>query len=134
MTRPSPRHALVLGGATLLFGAAMLLGTLIGPAGLTAGGVLLDLLDRYGIKATLFVPGLIAKNHPELLPAFVARGHEIGLHGYFHELATEAGPEEFAHQGDGPAVAVALCGRGGALRTWNPPRFWWIPGRSKPRN
>ncbi|AWH93425.1 FecCD family ABC transporter permease [Dietzia lutea] len=46
MTRPSPRHALVLGGATLLFGAAMLLGTLIGPAGLTAGGVLLDLLDR----------------------------------------------------------------------------------------
>ena len=29
---------------------------------------LLDLLDRYGIKATLFVPGLIAKNHPELLP------------------------------------------------------------------
>ena len=57
---------------------------------------ILDLLDRYDIKATMFVPGLVAKNHPELLPAFVARGHEIGLHGYFHELATEAGPEEFA--------------------------------------
>lgn len=51
MTRPSPRHALVLGGATLLFGAAMLLGTLIGPAGLTAGGVLLDLLDRLPLIA-----------------------------------------------------------------------------------
>ncbi|KZO59067.1 MULTISPECIES: FecCD family ABC transporter permease [Dietzia] len=51
MTRPSPRHALVLGGATLLFGAAMLLGTLIGPAGLTAGGVLLDLLDRLPLLA-----------------------------------------------------------------------------------
>jgi peptidoglycan/xylan/chitin deacetylase (PgdA/CDA1 family) len=61
---------------------------------------LLDLLDRYGIKATLFVPGLVAKNHPELLPTFVARGHEIGLHGYFHELATEAGPEEFARAMD----------------------------------
>jgi len=41
----------VLGGATLLFGAAMLLGTLIGPAGLTAGGVLLDLLDRLPLLA-----------------------------------------------------------------------------------
>ena len=51
MTRPSPRHALVLGGATLLFGAAMLLGTLIGPAGLTAGGVLLDLVDRLPLVA-----------------------------------------------------------------------------------
>lgn len=57
---------------------------------------ILDLLDRYGIKATMFVPGLVAKNHPELLPAFVERGHEIGLHGYFHEIATEAGPDEFA--------------------------------------
>jgi peptidoglycan/xylan/chitin deacetylase (PgdA/CDA1 family) len=57
---------------------------------------ILDLLDRYSIKATMFVPGLVAKNHPDLLPAFVERGHEIGLHGYFHELATEAGPEEFA--------------------------------------
>ncbi|HEV7260284.1 MAG TPA: polysaccharide deacetylase [Bosea sp. (in: a-proteobacteria)] len=57
---------------------------------------ILDLLDRYGIKATMFVPGLVARNHPDLLPAFVARGHEVGLHGYFHELATEAGPEEFA--------------------------------------
>ncbi|MCT2175978.1 FecCD family ABC transporter permease, partial [Dietzia cinnamea] len=33
------------------FGAAMLLGTLIGPAGLTAGGVLLDLLDRLPLLA-----------------------------------------------------------------------------------
>jgi peptidoglycan/xylan/chitin deacetylase (PgdA/CDA1 family) len=56
---------------------------------------ILDLLDRYGIKATMFVPGLVAKNHPELLPAFAERGHEIGLHGYFHEIATEAGPDEF---------------------------------------
>jgi peptidoglycan/xylan/chitin deacetylase (PgdA/CDA1 family) len=44
----------------------------------------------------MFVPGLVAKNHPDLLPAFVERGHEIGLHGYFHEIATEAGPDEFA--------------------------------------
>jgi peptidoglycan/xylan/chitin deacetylase (PgdA/CDA1 family) len=57
---------------------------------------ILDLLDRYEIKATLFVPGLVARNHPELLPAFVARGHEVGLHGYFHEIAAETPADEFA--------------------------------------
>ena len=46
MTRPSSRSALVLGGATLVLLAALLAGTLVGPAGLTAGGVLLELLDR----------------------------------------------------------------------------------------
>lgn len=46
MTRPSPHQALVLGGATVLFCAAMLAGTLVGPAGLTPGGVLLELLGR----------------------------------------------------------------------------------------
>lgn len=45
MTRPSSRSALVLGGATLVLLAALLLGTLVGPAGLTASGVLLELLD-----------------------------------------------------------------------------------------
>ena len=38
---------------------------------------ILDLLDRYGIKATMFVPGLVAKNHPDLLPAFAARTHRV---------------------------------------------------------
>ncbi|GLB64816.1 ABC transporter permease [Dietzia sp. NCCP-2495] len=46
MTRPSSRSAGVLGGATLVLLAALLLGTLVGPAGLTASGVLLELLDR----------------------------------------------------------------------------------------
>jgi len=46
VTRPSSRIALVLGGATLVLLAALLLGTLVGPAGLTASGVLLELLDR----------------------------------------------------------------------------------------
>ncbi len=46
MTRPSSRHALVLGGATLVLLAAMLVGTLVGPAGLTPQGVLLELLGR----------------------------------------------------------------------------------------
>ena len=46
MTRSSSRHALVLGGATLVLVAALLVGVLVGPAGLTARGVLLELLGR----------------------------------------------------------------------------------------
>ena len=56
----------------------------------------LDLLDRHAVKATFFVPGLVARNHPALLPAFAARGHEIGLHGYFHEIAAETEADEFS--------------------------------------
>lgn len=46
MTRSSSRSALVLTGATLLTFAALLAGVLVGPAGLTPGGVLLELLGR----------------------------------------------------------------------------------------
>ena len=42
----APRTVVVLGGATAILAAAMLVGTLVGPAGLTAQGVLLELVGR----------------------------------------------------------------------------------------
>jgi peptidoglycan/xylan/chitin deacetylase (PgdA/CDA1 family) len=56
---------------------------------------LLELYDRFGIKGTFFVPSVVAETYPELLPAFVGRGHEVGLHGYFHELVSQASDAEF---------------------------------------
>ncbi len=50
---------------------------------------LLDLLDAYGAKASFFVPGMIAETYPDLMPALAARGHEIGLHGYHHEMVDQ---------------------------------------------
>ncbi|AOD20568.1 ABC transporter permease [Rhodococcus sp. p52] len=44
--RVLPRNALALTGAVLVLFAAMLVGILVGPAGLTPGGVLLDIADR----------------------------------------------------------------------------------------
>ena len=58
---------------------------------------LLGLLAHLKVPATFFVPAYIAENHPRMLEAIVAGGHEIGLHGYLHEkLAglTEAEEEE----------------------------------------
>jgi peptidoglycan/xylan/chitin deacetylase (PgdA/CDA1 family) len=46
---------------------------------------LLGLLEHLTIPATFFIPGYIAENHPRMVEAIVAAGHEVGLHGYLHE-------------------------------------------------
>jgi peptidoglycan/xylan/chitin deacetylase (PgdA/CDA1 family) len=46
---------------------------------------ILDLLDRYEIKATFFVPGHTAERYESVVADMVNRGHEVGHHGYMHE-------------------------------------------------
>src|SRR5882757_5719155 len=46
---------------------------------------ILDLLDLYEITASVFVPGRTAELHPEAINEIVARGHDLGHHGYMHE-------------------------------------------------
>ncbi len=58
---------------------------------------LLGLLKHLEVPATFFVPGYIAENHPRMIEAIAAHGHEIGLHGYLHEkLASLTEAEEEA--------------------------------------
>ena len=45
---------------------------------------LLDLLKRYGAKATFFVVGAHAERHPELIRRMHEEGHVIGIHNYVH--------------------------------------------------
>jgi peptidoglycan-N-acetylglucosamine deacetylase len=47
---------------------------------------ILGLLDKYGVKATFFVPAVTALLHPDEQRRIVAAGHEIGVHGWIHEL------------------------------------------------
>nr|WP_305123488.1 polysaccharide deacetylase family protein [Roseomonas sp. GC11] len=56
---------------------------------------MLDLLDRFGVRGSFFVPGAVAEANPDLLPALLARGHEIGLHGWFHEIVAQSSDAEF---------------------------------------
>ncbi|TKT75885.1 polysaccharide deacetylase [Aquamicrobium sp. LC103] len=56
---------------------------------------LLDLFERYDFKASFYVPGFVAETNPEILPAIVERGHEVGLHGYFHEIVADVSDKEF---------------------------------------
>lgn len=44
----------------------------------------LDVLDRYGVKATFFMVGENAFKHPDVFEMVKARGHRIGNHTYNH--------------------------------------------------
>ena len=46
---------------------------------------LFALLDRHGIKATVFVPGAEAEANPDYISALAGRGHEIAAHGWAME-------------------------------------------------
>ncbi len=47
---------------------------------------ILELLKKAQVPATFFVPAVAALLHPDEQRRVVAEGHEIGLHGWIHEL------------------------------------------------
>ena len=47
---------------------------------------ILELLKKSGIPATFFVPAVSALLYPDEQRRVIAEGHEIGLHGWIHEL------------------------------------------------
>jgi polysaccharide deacetylase family protein (PEP-CTERM system associated) len=55
----------------------------------------LDLLDRYGAKATFFVLGWIAERNPSLIREIVSRGHEVASRGFYHRSLKNLTDEEF---------------------------------------
>lgn len=48
---------------------------------------LLDLYDKYGVKATFFYTGHIARLYPDVVRMAYKRGHEVGSHGLTHEVS-----------------------------------------------
>lgn len=55
---------------------------------------LLRILERHGVRATFFVPGMTAELHPDAVCAIRDAGHEIAHHGYMHERVTAATEEQ----------------------------------------
>ena len=47
---------------------------------------ILDLLGRHSVKASFYVPAVAALLHEDEQRRVVAEGHEIGIHGWIHEL------------------------------------------------
>jgi peptidoglycan/xylan/chitin deacetylase (PgdA/CDA1 family) len=46
---------------------------------------LFALLERTGVHATFFIEGWNGLHHPAAVREIVARGHELGMHGWLHE-------------------------------------------------
>jgi peptidoglycan-N-acetylglucosamine deacetylase len=47
---------------------------------------LLAILGKYSVPASFFVPAVVAKLYPDEQRMLVQEGHEIGIHGWIHEL------------------------------------------------
>ncbi len=57
---------------------------------------ILEILDKYSIRATFFVLGSQAESRPEMVKAAADAGHVIANHGYSHDYASVyASPESF---------------------------------------
>ena len=56
---------------------------------------ILDLLTEQGVKATFFVLGWVAEQHPKLVRDIHSAGHEVACHGYNHKLIYHMTPEQF---------------------------------------
>ncbi|MGH9464567.1 MAG: polysaccharide deacetylase family protein, partial [Thermoanaerobaculia bacterium] len=56
---------------------------------------LLGLLDERGVRATFFVLGVVAEEHPEVVRRIAEVGHEVATHGYSHEKLYRMTPERF---------------------------------------
>ena len=84
---------------------------------------MLDIFARYGIRATFFVPGFDAENHPELVRRILNAGHEVAAHGYLHERWEVPEDEEGPLLRKAHDILVDIIGEA--------PRGWRSPGGMK---
>ena len=61
---------------------------------------ILDILGRHGVKATFFVLGSKAEEHPDLVRRIVAEGHAVANHTWEHEDLRKLDEGAFAAQVD----------------------------------
>ena len=87
----------------------------------------LDILARYGVKATFFVIGEEVQQRPELARRIVAEGHAIGNHTFSHPLLLAADlPEKVEQELDGATAAIKAA-TGVTPTVFRPPHGWRSP-------
>lgn len=55
---------------------------------------IIELLNKYTVKGTFFVPAWDAERYPDSIKEIAQEGHEIAAHGYIHENYSELTPRE----------------------------------------
>lgn len=76
--------------------------------------MLLDLYDKYEVKATFFYIAEFAKKHPEIVRIVQDRGHEIACHGLTHEhdkaFDTLSLDKQISHLSEAKAILEDISG------------------------
>lgn len=81
----------------------------------------LDLLERYGVKATFFVIGRHVRSVPALVKEMAARGHAIGNHTESHPSLALLSPARIAAELD--HCDEALLAAAGIIPLWMRPPY-----------
>jgi len=55
---------------------------------------ILEVLERFGVPSSFFVPAVSALLHPDEVRAYAAGGHEVAAHGWIHERNTLLAPAD----------------------------------------
>jgi peptidoglycan/xylan/chitin deacetylase (PgdA/CDA1 family) len=91
---------------------------------------ILRMLERTGVRATFFIPGLTADLHPEMVHAVLEAGHELGHHGYSHVPYHRMTDDE--QRRDIERAFASLERAGGGLRPDGFRAPWWELTNSTP--
>ena len=88
---------------------------------------ILELLGTYGARATFFVLGCLADEHPSLVKQIAAAGHEVASHGWDHRRVTHQTPQQFR---DSVRRSKELLEdlSGGPVLGFRAPSFSIVPG------
>lgn len=84
----------------------------------------LDLLDKFDVKATFFMVGQNIERHPELLSEVLERGHRAGNHTLHHLRGLNISAEEYLKD-------VEACEKFTRSGLFRPPHGWLTPSQLK---
>lgn len=82
----------------------------------------LEILDRYGVKATFFMVGQNIERYPHLLEEVRRRGHKAANHTLHHIRGLGISPEEYLSD-------VEACERYTGSKLFRPPHGWLSPSQ-----
>lgn len=84
----------------------------------------LDLLDRYDIRATFFMVGQNVERHPDLLEEVLRRGHNVGNHTLHHMQGIKVTLRRYLRD-------VTAADRLLHTKLFRPPHGWLTPCQAK---
>lgn len=77
---------------------------------------ILDILDKYGVKATFFMVGDNVRKYPDVARMVRDRGHDVGNHTMHHVKALSLSPQEYLRE--------VLDPHNPPSRLFRPPHGW----------